>query len=218
MHHPYNIMAGCLSVGTVKAFNGAGVRFTDAQIRRMKTATSLPSTSAPDRDILTFANERGFTAGHDSPEFAHLGELKQRLLSMGGWAAVLREQEPDLEAILSRGVLLDGSDAILRVAEESQCHFNSAMEHLSNPLARLVMTGYALSKDGMWRQHSWIYDKASDTIVETTTRRVGYFGVLLDDLGALTFCTRNVPFSEEAMKLVSSHPAYAEFLAADTTD
>jgi hypothetical protein len=91
---------------------------------------------------------------------------------------------------------------------------HSAMKHLLNHGTYGVMTGYALSPDGMWRQHSWVYDKQRDVIIETTVKRVGYFGVLLNDLEALTFCTRNVPFSESAKELVSKHPAFADFLAS----
>ncbi|HEV2643050.1 MAG TPA: hypothetical protein VGT98_10095 [Candidatus Elarobacter sp.] len=180
----------------------------------MKIVAALPKTMLPDAEGLEFANERGFTRNHDNPKLAHLDELKRRLLSMGGWAVVLREQEPDLDAILSRGVLLSGDDAVQDIAEDSQCHFNSGMQHLLNPKGRAIMTGYALSEDGMWRQHSWIYDRDDDAVVETTEKRVGYFGVLLDDLEAITFCTRNVPYSPEAHELVSAHPAFSNFLAS----
>ena len=185
----------------------------------MNIVAALPQkTRPPETDHLAFANERGFTGDHDNPKFAHLDELKRRLLSMGGWAVVLREKEPDLDAILSRGVLLSGDDAVLDVAEDSQCHFNTGMQHLQNPNGRAIMTGYALSEDGMWRQHSWIYDKASDAVVETTEIRVGYFGVLLDDLEAIIFCTRNVPYSSEAQELFSAHPALLDFLARGETE
>lgn len=181
----------------------------------MKTVTVLlASTLPPEPDTLTFANERGFTADHVNRELAHLNELKHLLLSFGGWAVVLRS-EPDYDAIMSRGVLLDGGDAVLKPLDESQCHYNAAMQHLLNVSAHGLMTGYALSWDGMWRQHSWIYDKHADTIIETTTERVGYFGVLLTDLEALIFCTRNVPFSEDAKELVLKHPAFGDFLTSE---
>jgi hypothetical protein len=183
----------------------------------MKIVDALPQTRTPKPDHLAFANERGFTGDHDNPKFAHLDELKRRLLSIGGWAVALRETEPDLDAILSRGVLLRGDDAVQDVAKDGQCHLNSAMQHLLNPKGRAVMTGYALSEDGMWRQHSWIYDLASDAVVETTEKRVGYFGVLLDDVEAIIFCTRNVPFSAEAQRLVRAHPAFSDFLARRET-
>ncbi len=120
---------------------------------------------------------------------------------------VLRE-EPDLEKILSRSVLLGGDDVRFEEADESQCHVNAAMLHLTRPAERRIMTGYALSADGMWRQHSWIYEGSSDVIVETTERRVGYYGAVLDDVESLTFWMANVPYSADAEALVSNHPAF----------
>ena len=180
----------------------------------MKIVGALRKTRLPDAGHLELATEHGFTNDHHNPTFAHLDELKRRLLSMGGWAVVLREQEPDLDAILARGVLLNGDDAVQDGADVSQCHLSAGMQHLRNPKGRAIMTGYALSEDGMWRQHSWIYDRDDDAVVETTEARVGYFGVLLDDLEAIAFCTRNVPYSPEARELVSAHPAFSDFLAS----
>lgn len=44
-----------------------------------------------------------------------------------------------------------------------------------------ICTGYALSEDGMWRQHSWIiWHKArSNQIIETTVPRILYFGFVM---------------------------------------
>lgn len=40
------------------------------------------------------------------------------------------------------------------------------------------MTGWALTKnDGMWRQHTW--GLINGEIIETTTKRSKYFGVVL---------------------------------------
>jgi hypothetical protein len=71
--------------------------------------------------MLAFANERGFTAGNANPELAQFDGLN-RLLSIGGWAVVLRD-EPDYDAIISRGVLMEGDDALLEPSDESQCHY-----------------------------------------------------------------------------------------------
>lgn len=56
----------------------------------------------------------------------------------------------------------------------SQCHENSMKYVLEDPENRKVMTGYALSEDHLWRQHSWIQE--GDTIIETTEPRLVYFG------------------------------------------
>src|SRR5258708_7764341 len=41
-----------------------------------------------------------------------------------------------------------------------------------------VVNGYALSKDGLWRQHSWLVTPEGG-LVETTVRRAAYFGAVL---------------------------------------
>ena len=55
-----------------------------------------------------------------------------------------------------------------------------------------VCTGYALSDDGMWRQHSWCIDKRPRTtkIIETTEPRVLYFGYVLNDEETKRFIRR----------------------------
>lgn len=38
-----------------------------------------------------------------------------------------------------------------------------------------IYTGYGLSDDGLWRNHSWLVDK-NNNIIETTCERLIYFG------------------------------------------
>ena len=42
-----------------------------------------------------------------------------------------------------------------------------------------IVTGWALSDDGIWRSHSWSIQK-DGAVVETTCPRIGYFGVVLN--------------------------------------
>lgn len=42
------------------------------------------------------------------------------------------------------------------------------------------MTGWALSKNGMWYQHTWIFLPFYDIIIETTERRISYYGFILE--------------------------------------
>jgi hypothetical protein len=51
-----------------------------------------------------------------------------------------------------------------------------------------VATGYALSDDGLWRQHSW--GMRRDAIIETTEARVLYFGFLMQEADANSFAHR----------------------------
>lgn len=57
----------------------------------------------------------------------------------------------------------------------SQCHDNSVEYVCKKPEKRKLYTGYALSEDHLWRQHSWVIEN-NDTIVETTEKRLCYFG------------------------------------------
>ena len=52
-----------------------------------------------------------------------------------------------------------------------------------------IGTGYALSVDGLWRQHSW--GVARDLIIESTEARVKYFGRLLRGADADMFAAAN---------------------------
>jgi hypothetical protein len=64
----------------------------------------------------------------------------------------------------------------------SSCHRN-AVELWRQGTATAIGTGYGLSDDGLWREHSW--GVASDgSVLETTEPRTTYFGVALRDEGA----------------------------------
>lgn len=137
-------------------------------------------TEPPDRDWLAQARRRGWTA--------RTGELRWRplkriLLGIGGWSVCLPADEPDLEAIVRRGRRFSG-DAELVEGEPRECHANSARLSLVLPGAQLC-TGYALSDDGMWRQHSWVI--VGERVVETTVEREQYFGVVMTDSEAEEF-------------------------------
>lgn len=52
-----------------------------------------------------------------------------------------------------------------------------------------IATGYALSGDGLWRQHSW--GVLRDGIFETTETRLKYFGIVLQGERADYFAAAN---------------------------
>lgn len=105
-------------------------------------------------------------------------ELKNRLLSFAGDAICLPKYEEDLENILKYGQFWLGYNAEKVTGEACKCHSNSARIWMDNKEITNICTGYSLSADGMWRQHSWlIHRKArSNRIVETTQPRVLYYG------------------------------------------
>jgi hypothetical protein len=54
-----------------------------------------------------------------------------------------------------------------------------------------IAFGYALAPDGLWRQHSWGVDAEDGRIVETTVRRVCYYGFVLNGVDTLLYLGRN---------------------------
>jgi hypothetical protein len=101
------------------------------------------------------------------------------LLAHGGDLVVPpRDPEPNLAELRSAATPATG--AVRHVdGDASECHGNTAALWIRAE-ADAIGTGYALSDDGLWRQHSWGVD-ADGTVVETTERRVAYVGVVLTD-------------------------------------
>jgi hypothetical protein len=129
---------------------------------------------------MTFLRDRGYTADSRHPN-ASLEPLKEKLLSFGGQAVVLHsdephlhDEEPHLQQIIERGYIEDGANPLLARGAQSACHYNAYRLWLAQPEKTILCTGYALSDDGVWRQHSWA--KYNGRIVETTVPRVAYFG------------------------------------------
>lgn len=127
---------------------------------------------------LAWLRNRGYTQDSAHPFYPELDPLKARLLAYGGHAVILHHHEPDLDKIMDRGVIADGANAMLILGEPRACHDNSLKLALGYPKITLC-TGYALSADGLWRQHSWCRDDWR--LVETTESRVAYFGVALTE-------------------------------------
>lgn len=128
-------------------------------------------------------------------------KLRDRLLEFGGEEACLPTYEEDYNKIMTRGRLFivknnddieDECDVIVKhwTGEDSQCHRNSVniWNCYKDKLSDLhISTGYALSDDGMWRQHSWlvITDKDNilgyNTVIETTVPRLAYYGFIMNE-------------------------------------
>jgi hypothetical protein len=119
-------------------------------------------------------------------------ELREKLLGINGCAVVVPQKaEPKLEALLARGTVFDGRGDWMKMAP-SACHWNVSYLWLhvaGRPFS--IGTGYALSEDGLWRQHSWAMD--GDKIVETTVPRHTYFGIVLNPAEADRFASANGP-------------------------
>lgn len=120
--------------------------------------------------------------------------LEQKLLAYGGIRLVSR-YEPDLQLLLERGELFEDQADIVPGGSR-QCHFNAVRLWSAQREALAIVTGYALSEDGLWRQHSWLLRQKPDPgearLIETTIRRVKYFGVLLTEAEAERFSQSNL--------------------------
>lgn len=116
-------------------------------------------------------------------EMPELKPLQAKLLSLGGdWVAL--QPEPDLEAILNKGQLIKGN-VIFKPMAPHNCHGNCAQIWEKAPKIYKIVVGWALSADGIWRQHTWLLkDK---TIIETTQPRTMYYGIIFEDKEALKF-------------------------------
>lgn len=137
--------------------------------------------------------KRGFTSDSIYDEGQH-EDLKTLLLFHGGEAVVLPKIEEDKEAIMSRFMLIADNEhetfpRTLKKGATCHCHQNSADNYCKYGFG--IMTGYALSADGVWRQHTWNVADGG-TVVETTEPRVAYLGFLLTTAECLQFCEDNL--------------------------
>lgn len=128
-------------------------------------------------------------------------QLRDLLLSFGGEEACMPYIEEDIDNILIYGQLWQGGNKVkMMKGEPSQCHYNSCALYKANLLNTkfdgdlTIATGYALSKDGMWRQHSWLVLRKcrSYKIVETTEKREAYFGFAMNAEKCLEFMRDNL--------------------------
>lgn len=123
--------------------------------------------------------------------------LNKTLLSFGGHMVIFPDIEEDAKAILSRGYLRNGQSKMM-VGRPSQCHANTADLWEQNKKDRdvSVCTGYALSQDGLWRQHSWLLHRyatscqSRERVIETTVKRLAYFGFEMTQQEAALFASQ----------------------------
>jgi len=116
--------------------------------------------------------------------------LRELLLKLGGIELVVPPKpDPDLPDLLVSGQVTGGS-VVLKELEEGRCHENVAEMWVDKKYdLTAVATGYALSEDGLWRQHSW--GIRNGEIVETTAPRLKYFGKSMHGSDADEFARAN---------------------------
>lgn len=159
----------------------------------MKTPRRKPLS----REQAAFLRERLARAAKRDPRWM---ALRDRLLALGGLEVVVGLDDyfdPALPSVLSpRARVFDGEGAMVVRGEGGACHHNVAalcageelwrfLHRRDLPKAKIV-TGWALSEDGLWRNHSWGVTK-DGTVVETTIPRIVYYGVALTPAESLRF-------------------------------
>ena len=119
--------------------------------------------------------------------------LEQKLLTHGGIRMIYR-YEPDLKLLLQRGHIFN-EPVDLVPGDLGQCHSNVARIWNEQRKIHAIVTGYALSEDSLWRQHSWLLRETASIeqhhLVETTIKRIKYFGVILTEVEAESFFIKN---------------------------
>ena len=130
------------------------------------------------------------TSGFRHPEMLKdMISLRDLLLAFGGSEACMPGYDEDARRIIERGQLWYGDRIHAVRGKPSQCHRNAAYRWIANQEKTVLCTGYALSEDGMWRQHSWLVElrPRKNYIIETTVPRVAYFGFGMTTEEALEF-------------------------------
>jgi hypothetical protein len=118
-------------------------------------------------------------------------KLEAKLLAIGG-ERVLAMPESYLDILLERGRIFSATGTKKVRGTRHRCHQNAALQYARHHIAGngtcKIVSGYGLYDDGVWVQHSWVWDGAR--VIETTSVPKLYFGVVLTPGEALkfTFC------------------------------
>lgn len=126
-----------------------------------------------------------------SGEYDYIQPLRKKLLNIGG-DEVVPNREEQADEFIQNGSVINFESIMLVNGRSSQCHSNSCLLYQQNEEITHIGTGWALSEDGLWRQHSWAM-KNKNTLVETTLKREVYYGLLLTGEEADEFI-KNVAF------------------------
>jgi hypothetical protein len=153
---------------------------------RARHPTAPPQPTLPAGVIALRRDQRlTFLAQRESFE-----QLLTRLRHLGGERIVIPPApDDDLGRLLGPDArAFDGTGVLIRPGLPSACHANVAA--LWRRGEAQIVTGYALSADGLWRQHSWGLT-TNDCVIESTLARVRYFGICLGADHADAFAEAN---------------------------
>jgi hypothetical protein len=151
----------------------------EADVTTSDIADTGASGSDRDRRRAMF-DERVESHDRQHPGYKnHWRELEAILRPIGGWAIVARPDPDPLVGDYLRAGRTFASDGVRIVSGlQRECHRNCAnLWRTGDAIA--IGTGYALSVDGLWREHSWAWDH-DGSIIETTDEREYYFGLQME--------------------------------------
>ena len=120
-------------------------------------------------------------------------KLKSKLLSFGGENVKLGlDTDEELDRMLNDGVLFNVDVVNLKARGFGQCHRNVADKYKRFSFGGFkIVTGYALSGEGTWFQHSWGLG-STGKIMETTSNKYDmYYGYVLNEEESDEFCFNN---------------------------
>ena len=110
-------------------------------------------------------------------------QLGKVLLDFGGRDVIFKDFEEDYENLYKYGQLWYGDKVDKVKMTPNQCHRNSCDLWYSNKdkFDIRIATGYALTSDGYWVQHSWLVEKRSRSmrVIETTVKMLTYYGFVM---------------------------------------
>lgn len=177
------------AIRRAEEINKPGV-FLISQIKDKGNREFLKSSIPIDEEWKEFLKKNEWSRFYEGKEDIgeEAKELRKILLDFAGDDVCLRlgrEGKKDIKELLKRGQLWIGKNAMMKRGEAGHCHCNSASlwDVNKDNMDIRICTGYALSDDGMWREHSWLvlHNPRSNQIIETTVKRVAYFGFVLTD-------------------------------------
>lgn len=111
-------------------------------------------------------------------------KLERKLLSFGGIKVSFPKDLylNEIKQIVNRGQFWYGNKSEKISGVPGKCHHNSAYTWSNYKDELVLATGFALDSKGTWVCHSWLIEPTDNKsiILETTTKRIAYFGVVLN--------------------------------------
>lgn len=142
------------------------------------------------------------------------GPLESKLLQLDGDSVLQPECDPHIGAICERGRLLTGR-SVQSNGLPNQCHANACVLWVQSERKKSLCTGYALSGNGVWMQHSWCMSlphAKEPQIFETTCEWLKYFGIALEENEAFQFAFATIRCTEQLRVLCQEYPRMQELL------